>query len=81
MKAPQRGTGTSRRTRVRSGSVDLMGRRHFLAACGTAALGLSAATITGCGGSTADDASTTAAVDGTRSVLAGVSMDVRSDPG
>lgn len=71
---------------VRSGVMDAtdvieaMGRRHFLAACGTAVLGLSAVIVTGCGGTT-EQAAPNATGNGATAPLAGVSMEVRSDPG
>lgn len=62
--------------------MDPMGRRHFLAAIGTTMLGLSGAAVAGCGTTSDDDAApSTTSADGAGTLLAGVSMEVRSDPG
>lgn len=59
-----------------------MGRRHFLAAIGTTVLGLSSAAVAGCSTTDGDTAApTTTSADGSSTILAGVSIEVRSDPG
>lgn len=59
-----------------------MGRRHFLVAIGISTLGLASAAVAGCGTTSDDDAApSTTSADGAGTLLAGVSMEVRSDPG
>ena len=55
--------------------MTVMGRRQF---CATLGAGLSAVFVAGCSGPESDTAATTARTDAT---IAGVSFEVRRDPG